>query len=961
MSEEQGPQTEQEIYDALGRLQEAPYGTARSARTEELVEAAERLELAEALPVAMLELLNAYEFGNELRKTPVVFGRILKLYEEKPESFDDWSVHRLFWCFKWVTSSLVSLPEIALPVLEGWTVKMREHYVAAGKPLQAVHTSRFHLASHTGIGQEPAYELWATRPRDEFSDCEACEARARGVYWQDRGDDERALREWEPVLGRGLECGEEPASTISHALLSLVRTGRGEEAASLHRSGYRMAKTEVNMDVQVGRHLEFLALTGNAARGLELLAENRSRFDSGGAPLKHLRFLDGVRVLLTRLVAEGAAQAPVTGPGGRTYTVESLLGEITALTDDLARTFDERNGTSNQGDFHRRRCAQTPLTAEPLPLGLRVVPIAAATDATPVTADAVRTPLPQDFPALLAEAREALRLGRPDNDALWMAVAEQAGEADLDELLRADLADREAARRAKEQEWTESAALDRRAAELYDAANEPGRAAARRSRAVWCAFMESEDPASLPWEEFDALLATVEALRSEDRIEPEEYLIVRHSRAVCALIVLMSSVDEPAADEARARFSAENEALLEAAAELEVFGRAASAEALRADVLLNQGRAEQGLSAFESAISLAERAERPWSLPRYLAQQGRLLNRMGRLDEAVPVLHRALALLGEWPDPQLDDAGVLMELARNRLHAEDLGAAITHLTSAASKFDRQGRAVAAADARALLGQALLRGGRRADWIAVLESLLGEEAEAQLAEEQRAQLRLDLGRALMQSDEPLPAAEIFARLADFVADWPDGAVLTLVAGELVCALYSARRWDEGEKAVERALAVHETAPNPAMVCRMLRVAAEAEFTARAGVERALDLLLRSDEVNEAAEEIEDRYRRWPETALNADLRAQALVTAARPEQALAACEAAIAAWAVGGDPVVGNYAESVLTAASIEGEKLGRGEQAVARLTAALERCREAGHDRAVQVLTARAEAFEKGK
>jgi hypothetical protein len=65
--------------------------------------------------------------------------------------------------------------------------------------------------------------------------------------------------------------------------------------------------------------------------------------------------------------------------------------------------------------------------------------------------------------------------------------------------------------------------------------------------------MESEDPASLPWEEFDALLATVEALRSEDRIEPEEYLIVRHSRAVCALIVLMSSADE-AADEARARF-----------------------------------------------------------------------------------------------------------------------------------------------------------------------------------------------------------------------------------------------------------------------------------------------------------------------------------------------------------------------------------------------------------------------
>ena len=103
MSEDQGPRTEQEIYDALRQLKEAPYGTARSARTEEVLETAERLGLDAALPVAMLELLTAYEFGNELRKSPVLFSRILRLYEQSPESFDDWSEHRLFWCFKWIT------------------------------------------------------------------------------------------------------------------------------------------------------------------------------------------------------------------------------------------------------------------------------------------------------------------------------------------------------------------------------------------------------------------------------------------------------------------------------------------------------------------------------------------------------------------------------------------------------------------------------------------------------------------------------------------------------------------------------------------------------------------------------------------------------------------------------------------------------------------------------------------
>jgi len=956
MSEDQDPQTEQEIYDALKQLREAPYGAVRSARTEELVDAAERLELHEALPTAMLELLTAYEFGNELRKAPVLFSRILKLYQERPESFDEWCEHRLFWCFKWITWALLCLPEIPLPVIEGWIAKMREHYVAAGKPLQAVHTSRFHLASHTGLNEESAYEQWATRPRDEFSDCEACEARERGVYWQDRGQDERALREWEPVLSHGIGCEEEPASTISHALLSLVRAGRGEEAASLHRSGYRMAKAEVGMDVQVGRHLEFLALTGNAARGLELLAENRSRFDSTTEPLSRLYFLDGVRVLLTQLVAEGAAQAPVTGPGGRTLSVETLLAEITALSDELARKFDERNGTGRQGDFHRERCARAPLTTEPLPLGMRVVPVGPA----PVAASASPVRVPQDFPRLLAEARAALTLGRPDNDALWEAVALRAGEAELDDLLRAELANHEAFKHVAKAEWSEAVEQLARSAELFEKAGQPGQAVARRSRAAWCGFIGDEQAAQRPWTEFDALLATADALLAEQRIAAEDYVIVRHSREAAAFRVLLGAAQESAA-EAATRFEAENEALRESADRLGVPGRAAIAEADRSSVCFRQDRTEEALSAMQSAVAYAERSERPWTLPRFLANQGNLLNRMGRFDEAAPALHRALALLAEWPDAEMDETAIVMELAQNRLYADepDYAAAITHLTSASARFDRQGEAVAAAHARSLLGQALLRSGRRADGIAVLESLLGEEAEAQLADEQRAQTRLDLGRALMQSAEPLPAAETFARLADLVADWPDQFVHTLVAAELVCALYSARRWEEGEKAIERAMAVHETAPNPAMVCKMLRVAAEAESTDRGGVEHALELLRRADEVNEATEEIKGRYHRWPETALNADLRTQALFAAQRHEEALAACEGAIAAWAVGGDKVIGEYAQSVLTAASLEGEHLGRRKEAAARLHATIPRCREAGHERAVQVLTARAEAFEK--
>ena len=958
MSDATGPQTAQELHDALGELRDEPYGEARSARTEELVETAERLELDEARATAMLELLSAYEYGNEIRKAPVLFSRILKLYQDKPESFGDRERHSVFWCFKWISGALISLPEIPRASIEGWIEKMREHYAAAGEPLQAVRTSHYRLAAHTGVEAESAYDQWVTRPRDEFSDCEACEARTRGAFWAARGDDARALKEWAAVLEGDLECAEEPASTIAQALLPLVREGRQEEAVSLHRSGYRAAKHKVGMDSQVGRHLEFLALTGNSARGLELLAENRQRLGSTTDTLSGLAFLEGLRVLLTQLVAEGAADAPVTGPDGRSYTVASLLAEVTERSDKLARRFDERNGTTHQGDLHRARVERRPLTSEPLPLGIRVVPVAASLAPTAAPA-APAVPVPEEFATLLAEARAAAKDGKPSARALWNAVAERADEADLDDVLRAELAEQQADEHMAKQQWEQSEVLMRRAAELFDQAEQPGRATAVRSRAAWCALMGTEPASAQPWAELDALLATADSLLAAERIKPAHYAIVLHCRASTALRILMTA-DEESAAAARTRFDAENEAFRECAVRLDVLKRAAASEGMRCNVLMAAGERDQALAASEGAIAYAEKAGRPWLLPQYLAQHAQILNRLGRLEDAAPVLHRALALTAEWPDEDFNVVGVLMELAQNRLHSDDVATAITHLTSAATRFDRRGEPLPAADARAKLGNALLLSGRHADAVAVLESLITEESEAQLIERQRAQIRLDLGRALMRQDEPRAAAEIFAWLADFAADWDEQGPHMLAAGELACALYSARMWESGATAIERAMAVHEVAPNPAMVGRMLRTAAEAEYEGRdaEGVERALKLLDKADEVNEATLEVDGRYRRWPETALNADARVQALLCAKRPEEALAASECAIGSWLLGGDEAIGKYAGSALNAAIVEGDQLGRRTQAAARLTEAISRCRAAGHEQAVAVLTRQLKAFQ---
>ena len=964
----EGPESEQEIYAALRELRDEPYGVARSARTEELVEAAEQLELGEARAHSMLELLTAYEYGNETRKAPVLFSRILKLLEQSPEAFDEAATHRVFWCFKWITTALIGLPEIPLSVIEGWIAQMRKHYADAGKPSHAVHTSRYHLAAHTGVGVDLAYELWATRSRDEFSDCEACEARNRGRYWADRGADERALAEWKPVLDGGLSCAEEPILTISNALLPLVRVGRLDEAVSLHRSGYRATRGKVSMDGTVGRHLEFLALTGNSARGLELLADNRTRFDSTTDPGRRLVFLGCVEVLLRRIVAEGGTEVPVPGPNGRSYPAAALLEELSAQADRIAGSFDERNGTTCVGDGLRKRREQQPLTSEPLALGVRVAAQTnAPTSAAPVAAAAPAAEFPEEFAALLAEARTALQLGRPDSAALWDAVAKRADEAEQDEVLRAELVDRQGFRQIREHATGEAAALLREAADLFDQAGEPGRAVSRRARAAWAAHLaQAEDGGDdeaaegtgigAAWTELDAAAETAEELWAQQRISAEDYVIVAHSRVATALIDARPEASEPDA-EAHARFAAETEAFRESAVRLGIPSRAAIADAMMGESLARAGQREQALARLESAVALAEESGHSWALPQFLALRARLLTESGRLDDGAADLHRALGLLAQWPGAEAetgaDDAAVLMELADNRLRAGDLTVAIGHMTTAAARFDRRGAGLAAVRARTMLGQALLQADRTPDAIAVLESVLDEQDEARLEPPLRAQLRLDLGRALMDQAEHRQAAEVLARLAEFVADWPDPAVLTLVAAELACALYAANMWDQGEAALERATRAHAGAPNPAALAKALRVAAEAEYRARGteGVERALIHLRTADELNAATEEVEGVYRRWPETALNADVRTQALAAGKRDEEALAAAEAAAAAWALGGDRALGEFAESVRIAAVIEGFRLGRREQAVARLAPVIDRCRTAGRGRAVSTLS----------
>ncbi|MBW8821065.1 MAG: hypothetical protein JF598_23380, partial [Streptomyces sp.] len=354
-------QTTDELYQALQDNDERPYGRTRTVTAEELVDAAEQFEEPVPLIHALLELQEAYTYGSEPRKSPVVFARLLTLFDEQPDVFDERLRHLLFWRFKWVGHALRQLPEIPLASLSQWLTEMRDRYEKAGLGLQPYYGQAYQLAAHVGEDTALAYELWAGRARTRLSDCEACEICERALFHLAAGDDARALRTWEPVLAGKESCQEEPARSLSYALLPLLRTGQADRARELHLVGHRGCRRNPAMSGEVGRHLEFCALTGNEARGLELLAENRNLFDEVDSPLDQLDFLTGVEVLLQRVEHLGHGGLPAAGYAGRTWTVAGLHAEVRGRADDLAARFDARNGTPTHTDRRRARLDRSPL------------------------------------------------------------------------------------------------------------------------------------------------------------------------------------------------------------------------------------------------------------------------------------------------------------------------------------------------------------------------------------------------------------------------------------------------------------------------------------------------------------------------------------------------------------------------------------------------------------------------
>jgi len=363
--------SEERLRSLLRQAEELPFGANRTALVEQVIAEADTGRYPELAFQARLSGTTCYIYGGEPAKSVDTFTWCLAEFDRDPDGYAD-SRLSLMWQFKSTVTALLAVPDTPLSRVDDVLADMERRWAAGGHSPHAVYSLRHVVARH--VGDEAAaqswYDRWLTSPRDQLSDCAACNP-GRRVRWLTRhGRYDEAVQVAEPVLDGRVTCSEQPQGILTDLLEPYLRSGALDDARDAHRRAYRRLRGSVAAMFEVGDHVWFCAVTGNTARGLEIVERHLPWLDVAPSPLAELRFASRAALLLGR--APGGHRLHRPGHGARTaapVTAAALGAELATRTLELAGRFDARNGSGYQTERVR-----AVLDAEPIVGALALVP-----------------------------------------------------------------------------------------------------------------------------------------------------------------------------------------------------------------------------------------------------------------------------------------------------------------------------------------------------------------------------------------------------------------------------------------------------------------------------------------------------------------------------------------------------------------------------------------------------------
>lgn len=311
-------------------------GKQKLALLEEMILIADRyMTVEDAYQARMSYSSAALECGYPERLF-VSFAWCLAKFEQQP---GDYSSFMIMWHYKWVLNQVWRMPQLSLEKLAAVFEDFRQKCVANGYSLRPYYQQQINFLLSQGRMEEAAssYKQWRATPRDNLSDCKACEQNLFGHYYFTLNQNKKGLQLVKPILEGKMQCRSVPQSTYSNIIYPLLKLGEYDRAFATARKALRSLEGPQYL-VEYGTFLDFYTVT-DMPKATKLYERTIAYGLESKMPWDKLQYLLAARLFLqewskTRRRKKLAASEQVTP--------QWLDSEIAAI----AGAFNARNGNS---------------------------------------------------------------------------------------------------------------------------------------------------------------------------------------------------------------------------------------------------------------------------------------------------------------------------------------------------------------------------------------------------------------------------------------------------------------------------------------------------------------------------------------------------------------------------------------------------------------------------------------
>lgn len=304
-------------------------------------------------------LMKEATFGAYPEKMLVAFAWCLAQCDREPERYNE---RDMLWKYKWSANRLPDFPQISREQIEETLADMSRRYLRFGSGQKAVLKLRYRIAWELGDHQRALeyHQRWVDTPRDDLTDCPACERDHDIEFYIRIGKYQKALSHAKPILSGRLSCAEIPHATYAQLLFPAFELDRLEEAWEFHLQGYRLIHGKREHTLDACRHLLFLLRIDQLPAALEILQVVAAIALNANDGLTKFQFHRVLRCCIQRAHAAGLSRLnlrlPAQVPGGpHEYDLDALDAWNQQHLDEVVAKFNQRN----QNDYYTQQVAVT--------------------------------------------------------------------------------------------------------------------------------------------------------------------------------------------------------------------------------------------------------------------------------------------------------------------------------------------------------------------------------------------------------------------------------------------------------------------------------------------------------------------------------------------------------------------------------------------------------------------------